>query len=96
MAPCRRSPASAVTASRRTALARNPAASSSGAGWQVIEEGQPSRTTVRDDPIEGSHKNGLRALPVCLELHMPLDLVILMLGTNDLKQRFAAIAQRYC
>ncbi|RYG86825.1 MAG: hydrolase [Alphaproteobacteria bacterium] len=61
-----------------------------GAGWEVIEEGHPSRTTLRDDPIEGEHKNGLRALPVCLESHMPLDLVILMLGTNDLKHRFTA------
>jgi len=63
-----------------------------GVGWLVIEEGHPSRTTVRDDPIEGGHKNGLKALPICLESHMPLDLVILMLGTNDLKHRFAATA----
>jgi len=61
-----------------------------GTGWQVIEEGHPSRTTLRDDPIEGSHKNGLKALPISLESHMPLDLVIVMLGTNDLKLRFAA------
>jgi lysophospholipase L1-like esterase len=59
-----------------------------GADWQVMEEGHPSRTTVFDDPIEGAHKNGLRALPVCLETHMPIDLVIIMLGTNDLKYRF--------
>lgn len=63
-----------------------------GAGWEVIEEGHPSRTTLRDDPIEGKHKSGLRALPICLESHMPLDLVILMLGTNDLKHRFGANA----
>lgn len=63
-----------------------------GSGWDVIEEGQPSRTTVWDDPIEGIHKNGLKALPVCLESHMPLDLVILMLGTNDLKHRFSVTA----
>jgi lysophospholipase L1-like esterase len=63
-----------------------------GNGWHVVEEGQPSRTTVRDDPIEGVHKSGLRALPICLESHMPLDLVIVMLGTNDLKYRFAAMA----
>jgi len=61
-----------------------------GVGWDVIEEGHPSRTTLRDDPIEGGHKNGLRALPICLESHMPLDLVIVMLGTNDLKHRFSA------
>jgi lysophospholipase L1-like esterase len=63
-----------------------------GSGFEIIEEGHPSRTSVRDDPIEGSHKNGLRALPIALESHMPLDLVIVMLGTNDLKHRFAATA----
>jgi len=63
-----------------------------GSGWDVIEEGQGGRTTVHDDPIEGIHKNGLKALPVCLETHMPLDLVILMLGINDLKHRFSVTA----
>jgi lysophospholipase L1-like esterase len=63
-----------------------------GTYWEVIEEGHPSRTTVWDDPIEGGHKNGLKALPISLETHMPLDLVIVMLGTNDLKHRFAATA----
>ncbi|MEQ1768614.1 MAG: SGNH/GDSL hydrolase family protein [Devosia sp.] len=62
-----------------------------GGSWIVLEEGQPSRTTLREDPIEGAHKSGLRALPVCLESHMPLDLVVVMLGTNDLKHRFAAM-----
>ena len=60
--------------------------------WQVIEEGHPGRTTVHADPIEGSHKNGLTALPICLESHMPIDLVIVMLGTNDLKARFSVTA----
>jgi lysophospholipase L1-like esterase len=63
-----------------------------GSGWEVIEEGHGGRTTVHDDPIEGLHKNGLKALPVCLETHMPLDLVIVMLGTNDLKHRFSVTA----
>ena len=44
------------------------------------------------DPIDGAHKNGLRALRLCLEMHKPLDLVILMLGTNDLKYRFSVTA----
>ena len=57
-------------------------------GAEVIVEGHPSRTTVFDDPIDGAHKNGLRALPVALESHRPLDLVIVMLGTNDCKARF--------
>lgn len=60
-----------------------------GADWRVIEEGLPGRTTVHDDPIEGRHKNGLSALRGCLESHLPLDLVVLMLGTNDLKARFS-------
>ena len=59
-----------------------------GSRFSVIEEGQSGRTTVWDDPVEGD-KNGLRYLPACLESHMPLDLVILMLGTNDLKARFS-------
>jgi lysophospholipase L1-like esterase len=56
--------------------------------WHVIEEGLSGRTTVRDDPIEGPHKNGRTYLRPCLQSHMPIDLVILMLGTNDLKTRF--------
>lgn len=55
----------------------------------VIAEGHPGRTTVHDDPIEGAHKNGLAALPALLETHRPLDLVIVMLGTNDCKARFS-------
>lgn len=57
--------------------------------WQVIPEGQPGRTTVHDDPIEGAHRNGLTILPAVLESHAPLDVVLLMLGTNDLKPRFS-------
>lgn len=60
-----------------------------GPGWRMIEEGLPGRTTVHPDPIEGVHKNGLAVLPAILESHRPIDLVVVMLGTNDLKQRFA-------
>ncbi|MBL9059671.1 MAG: hydrolase [Mangrovicoccus sp.] len=56
---------------------------------KLIEAGQPGRTTLRDDPVEGAHKNGLAVLPALLESHRPLDVVIVMLGTNDLKARFA-------
>ncbi len=58
-------------------------------GWEVIAEGQPGRTTVHDDPIEGPHRNGLTMLPALLESHADLDAVVIMLGTNDLKARFA-------
>jgi lysophospholipase L1-like esterase len=58
-------------------------------GWEVVVEGQPGRTTVHDDPIEGAHRNGLRVLPALLDSHQPLDVVLIMLGTNDLKARFS-------
>jgi lysophospholipase L1-like esterase len=56
--------------------------------WHVIEEGLCGRTTVRDDPIEGALKNGRTYLRPCLMSHAPIDVIIIMLGTNDLKVRF--------
>lgn len=58
-----------------------------GAEYYVIEEGLGGRTTVWDDPIE-EYRSGKAYLLPCLESHNPIDLVILMLGTNDLKSRF--------
>jgi lysophospholipase L1-like esterase len=63
-----------------------------GPGHSVIEEGLNGRTTVFDDPVEGEHKNGSRYLLPCLESHAPIDLVVLCLGINDVKLRFAAPA----
>lgn len=59
-----------------------------GSKWHVVEEGLSGRTTLNDDPIEGTQKNGKTYLRPCIQSHAPLDLVILMLGTNDLKVRF--------
>jgi lysophospholipase L1-like esterase len=64
-----------------------------GADFWLVEEGLGGRTTVWPDPIEGEHKSGKAHLPVVLESHQPLDLVILLLGTNDLKMRFSVPAQ---
>jgi len=58
-----------------------------GAGFEIIEEGLPGRTTVHDDAIEGAHKNGKSYLLPCLESHWPLDAVVIALGVNDLKAR---------
>ena len=60
--------------------------------YTVIEEGFNGRTTVFDDPIEGGHKSGLIYLPPCVMSHSPLDLIIIMLGSNDLKKRFGMTA----
>jgi lysophospholipase L1-like esterase len=56
-----------------------------GADFHIIEEGQNGRTTVHDDPTADASRNGREHLPVALESHKPLDAVVLMLGTNDLK-----------
>jgi len=58
-----------------------------GSGYRVIEEGLSGRTTNLDDIIEPD-RNGLTYLAPCLESHAPIDLVTIMLGTNDLKARF--------
>jgi lysophospholipase L1-like esterase len=57
-----------------------------GADYHVIEEGLPGRTTVLDDPYE-DWRNGIAYLRPCLDSHNP-DVVLLLLGTNDLKHRF--------
>lgn len=58
-----------------------------GTEYRIIEEGLCGRTTCFDDPLS-PHRNGLAYLPIALESHSPLDLVIFMLGTNDVKTRF--------
>jgi len=56
-------------------------------GCEVVEEGLRGRTTLFDDPFEDG-RNGLTYLGPCLDSHAPLDLVVLMLGTNDVKTIF--------
>ncbi|SPF80344.1 SGNH/GDSL hydrolase family protein [Pseudoprimorskyibacter insulae] len=63
-----------------------------GDAYQVISEGLPGRTTVHDDMVEGGMRNGATVLPAVLHSHKPLDLVVIMLGTNDLKSRFSVTA----
>ena len=53
---------------------------------RVIAEGLGGRTTVFDDFSSAADRNGGRVLPTLLESHKPLDLVVIMLGTNDLKE----------
>ena len=64
-----------------------------GEKFEVLEEGCNGRTTVFDDPVDG-WKNGLDYLMPCLNTHKPVDLVILMLGSNDLKTCFHATADQ--
>jgi lysophospholipase L1-like esterase len=52
---------------------------------RVIAEGLNGRTTAFDDHTAGVDRNGARVLPTVLSTHAPLDLVIIMLGSNDMK-----------
>lgn len=63
-----------------------------GENYKVISEGLCARTTVLDDPYEGENKNGKRYISLILETHRPIDCIVLMLGTNDLKKKFNASA----
>lgn len=57
--------------------------------YEVIEEGLRSRTTDLDDnDPQFPGRNGLSYLVPCLESHNPIDIVLLMLGTNDFKTKF--------
>jgi len=60
-------------------------ATSLGDGVRIIPEGLGGRTTAFDDLTAAFDRNGARTLPMLLASHSPLDLVIIMLGTNDLK-----------
>jgi lysophospholipase L1-like esterase len=58
-----------------------------GEGYHVIEEGLSARTTSADDPND-PRLNGSNYLPTAIASHLPLDLVVIMLGTNDTKPFF--------
>ncbi|MBO7452324.1 MAG: SGNH/GDSL hydrolase family protein [Clostridiales bacterium] len=59
--------------------------------YKVIEEGQNGRTIAVDDPAEGE-KNGLKYIIPCIESQSPLDIMIVMLGSNDHKLKFGFCA----
>ncbi len=59
---------------------------------EVISEGLNGRTTVHDDVVEGGLRSGIAVLPAILPSHAPIDLMVIMLGTNDLKPRFGVTA----
>lgn len=58
-----------------------------GEEYRVIEEGLPGRTTVYPDPVY-PHCNGRQDVYSCILSHSPIDLMVIMLGTNDVKVTF--------
>lgn len=59
--------------------------------YRVIEEGLCGRTTVFDDPLREGRR-GTQTFPAILESHNPVELVVVMLGTNDCKTVYGATA----
>lgn len=56
--------------------------------YRIYEEGLCGRTTCLNDPFsEGM--SGLDYLLPCLQSHSPLDMLVIMLGTNDCKERYS-------
>jgi len=65
-----------------------------GDSYYIIEEGLGGRTTDLEHYNPGKpSRNGLTYFTACLDSHMPLDCIILMLGTNDLKNVYNRSAQ---
>jgi len=59
-----------------------------GKDYKVEEEGLNGRTTAFDDPFN-PNLNGMKFLDCCLMINAPLDLLIITLGTNDMKEYFS-------
>ena len=60
-----------------------------GEEYDIAEEGLEGRTACFEDPLfEGLC--GFNYLYPCIMTHKPIDLLIIMLGTNDVKDRFSA------
>lgn len=65
-----------------------------GPAWELAEEGLPGRTAQFDDPVMGAHMNGRIGLRIALQTHGPIDVLTLMLGTNDAKARFSTTQEQ--
>ena len=64
----------------------------SGESVRIIEEGLCGRTTIFEDPLRDGRR-GTALLPTLLETHDGVDVIVLMLGTNDCKTVFGASAE---
>ncbi|MCQ2541741.1 MAG: GDSL-type esterase/lipase family protein [Lachnospiraceae bacterium] len=59
-----------------------------GGDYRIIEEGQNGRTIANPDPWEWGTKCGMDQILPILESHMPMEALVIMLGSNDLKSKF--------
>ena len=71
---------------------RWPTRAATALGWDLVEEGLPGRTAQFDDPVMDGIMKGWPALRQALQSHGPIDVLTIMLGTNETKTRFGADA----
>lgn len=66
-----------------------------GEGYEVIEEGLCGRTLNKDDEkYPGVNRNGAKYFGTCVLSHDPLDYIVIMLGSNDLKAKFGTTIEQ--
>ena len=65
-----------------------------GSAYDIMEEGLNGRTAATDDTMMGNDLNGLRSLPERLDANAPIYLLIIMLGTNDVKEKYGLSPQQ--
>lgn len=65
-----------------------------GPDWTVLEQSLPGRTTCLSDPVMGAHMDGQLGLRIALESQGPIDLLVIMLGTNDAQTHHARSAEQ--
>ena len=53
----------------------------------IIEEGLNGRTLCQNDPYDPD-RNGCLDIKRCIKSHLPLDVLVIMLGTNDAKRMY--------
>ena len=63
-----------------------------GEGYHVVEEGMNGRTTAFEDALQ-PFRSALGYIVPCIKSHAPLDLIVIMLGTNDAKARYGVSAE---
>lgn len=69
-------------------------ASKLGEEYEVIEEGLPGRTLMCDNYKElVGNRNGKLSFGQVIYTHLPLDYILIMLGTNDLKNSYHKTAK---
>ena len=65
-----------------------------GNDYEIKEEGLSGRTVDTDDTLWDNDLNGTKSFIDRLQLHSPIYLLIIMLGTNDVKEKYDLTAEQ--